>query len=180
MWLVTRTGIGTVALDRLMRDRMVVALHADGALPADIESDSGLRAASLAHAVPSHTSLTGLGALWVRGIGPSPRTVIVAAPPGAHRVGSPGLIASTLRTSGGTVDRSTGIAGVRCAAPADAAADALRWERLDRTYPVLAAALRSGEISDAAVDEAIRIRSPKAPGFRRMAEAWEALAGALA
>ncbi len=179
MWLVTRLGIGSVVFDRLRRDGVVATLHADGGLPADIEAAPGVRAASLAHAVPSHTALTGLGALWVRGTGPAPRSLIVAAPPGAHRVESPGLIATTLRTSAGTVARAVPLGGIRCAQLDDAAADALRWESLALVYPTLFGAFRTGVLTPHSVADAVAGRSSRAPGYKRMAEAWRALAGAL-
>lgn len=179
MWIVARSDVDPVTFGRLGRDRVVTRLHADCALPVDIPLDAGVRAASLAHAVPTHTALTGLGALWVRGIGEPPTAVTVVGAPGAHRIATPGRIPSQSRTSQGTLERAELVAGVRCARLEDAAADALRWEPLAGVYPTLAHAIAAAQVDSAGVADAVAGRAAGAPGRARMVDAWETLSAAL-
>jgi len=95
MLFVYKDQVGSTAFARLQRDGLVHTRLGSVALPADVPSTRALRLQLIAPLVPQHTWLTGLAALWLEGLAPSPSALDLAGPRGTHRTlavpGSPPL-----------------------------------------------------------------------------------------
>lgn len=143
MILVSERSLGVVALDRLVRDKIATAMPGGHALAPGVPMSSGMRALTLAPALPLGGVIGGIAALWVLSDGglEAPSHVEVAVRRGSNPSapaswrGSWSYVADT-----NAVERATRIGSVGVLAASDAAAGALARAPLAQALPAIWAA----------------------------------------
>ncbi|PKQ26181.1 MAG: hypothetical protein CVT64_06890 [Actinobacteria bacterium HGW-Actinobacteria-4] len=188
MPLVSRSRVGAVAFDRLIRDGTCTALSPAFALPRDIPETPGLRALAVRDSVPAHTVLSGLGGLWVALGGPPPPVLDVVGARGLHRVvttdtpatGVPATPQVAFHSGLAHTEASVTLMGLTVANIGRCCIDALRWGRHALAIPAVAGAVRGGDVTMEALHSAFAADHPRGPGHARLRSVWNGLAPALA
>ena len=179
---VSAHEVGTVALARMLRDRVVAPLAPQHGMPLDIPVSPGARASSLAPVVPAHTVVSGLAGLWVYCGGEASAMVDLVGARGLHRA-KPGADARgwtlVFHSGGAATGPRVEIGGIVVACAARCAADALRWRDLAAALPAVFLAIREGRVDPSAIGVLVSRDDPRGQGAARARCAWEALATAL-
>lgn len=187
MPLVSRSRVGSVAFERLVRDGTCTPLSTAFALPRDLSESPSLRALAVRDYVPAHTVLSGLAGLWVATGGTAPAILDVVGPRGLHRVataastaaGEPWAPAVAFHSGRAASEPVISIAGLTMANIGRCCIDALRWGRHADAIPAVTRAVRQGAVTVRELQAAFASDSPRGSGHARLRSVWEALAPAL-
>lgn len=184
VFVVDAQLVGTVAMQRMVRDRVLVAATNRFAFPVDIEPTPGVRAWCVAPLVPAHTVLSGLAGLWVWKGGAWPGGACVVGRRGLHRANprttahagsEPVGYHSGLAWS----DAATRFSTFNLASPARCCIDALRWEDHVNAIPAVASAVCGGGVTVGELGNEYGRDNPHGLGYTRLRHVWHELAPVL-
>jgi len=177
--LVRESDCGAVAYARLVRDKVVLPLLPDVALPRDIPDSPGMRALALAPYLPNHGVLSGLAGLWVHGCGVAPGSLLLVGERGTHRRSTVGVHARhhlNWHAGAAFVEARASFALPDIARAARCAADALRWEEADEAVHRVAEAIEAGMVAAVDVRRVVEGDSDRGRGYLDMVAAWRRVA----
>jgi hypothetical protein len=176
--LVTRGDVGEVALNRMIRDRVVIPLAPGFAAALDLPVTRVDRAATLGDSIPGHTVVSGLAGLWVHHGGPRPIAIDLVGVRGLHR-SPPDFHPSGWRWnfhSGSAASEAVDlIGGIHVAKRERCVVDALRWDDLAAAIPAIVGALDQGSVTAPAIRARIEGEDSRGLGATRMRSAWAAI-----
>lgn len=180
MDLVTAADLGMVAIDRMVRDRVVLHLAPGFAVPLDLPVTVEDRVMCVVAAVPCHTVVSGHAGLWLALGGQRPLSLTLVGRRGLHRTPLDAQLFGwrTAFHSGPAAHESCSFTGgVRIASIERCVADALRWDDLARAFPACIAAIREGYADQRQIRRMVNSADAKGTGSARAISAWVALSG---